>query len=189
MADGSFGGPTAAAVQAFQKNQALQADGVAGPATWKALVTASSCSSAARPPGMSWAPSSAMTSLARSPTSPMKPSMNSSLVQTRSRSRRFSRSYRSCTRMACCCSSSRLIRVSRRAARNLPETGALSRSYPAPSQACESGTARCPDSSGPLPPSPASPRSGCAQLRTHLLRQEVSASASRWGHHRAGGPA
>ncbi|MFI5774992.1 peptidoglycan-binding protein [Streptomyces sp. NPDC051658] len=39
-ADGSFGGLTAAAVQAFQKNQGLQADGVAGPATWKALVTA-----------------------------------------------------------------------------------------------------------------------------------------------------
>ncbi|MEV5628657.1 peptidoglycan-binding protein, partial [Streptomyces sp. NPDC052507] len=40
--DGAFGGLTAAAVQAFQKNQGLQADGVAGPATWKALVTAPS---------------------------------------------------------------------------------------------------------------------------------------------------
>ncbi|MEU4506209.1 peptidoglycan-binding protein [Streptomyces sp. NPDC024089] len=38
-ADGAFGGLTSAAVQAFQKNQGLQADGVAGPATWKALVT------------------------------------------------------------------------------------------------------------------------------------------------------
>ncbi|MGW2183449.1 L,D-transpeptidase family protein [Streptomyces sp. NPDC001732] len=39
-ADGSFGNLTAAAVQAFQKNQGLQADGIAGPATWRALVTA-----------------------------------------------------------------------------------------------------------------------------------------------------
>ncbi|MFF3959486.1 peptidoglycan-binding protein [Streptomyces sp. NPDC001890] len=39
-ADGSFGGLTEAAVQAFQTKQGLQADGVAGPNTWKALVTA-----------------------------------------------------------------------------------------------------------------------------------------------------
>lgn len=38
-ADGEFGGLTAAAVQAFQTEQGLQADGVVGPNTWNALTT------------------------------------------------------------------------------------------------------------------------------------------------------